>query len=126
MVEDEADEANRVEVMVEPMLLVDVVVPILEDEVGVPGTTTRQVKTHIKSELAAPEASEHEEQVRVEVEVALEVDPEAEIEEMATSPEAVEEVEVEEDAEAMTNHRKLRSNQSQRTAMVISAANKSP
>ena len=108
------------------MQLADVVVPIHEDEEGVAGTMTKQVRTHIKSEPEGPEASEHEVQVHVEVEVALEVDPEVEIEEMATSPEAVEEVEAEEDAEAMMNHRKLRSNQSQRTAMVISAANKSP
>jgi len=133
MAEDEVAEDNRVGVMQQTVVvataerkeLVDEVARIIhEDEVDVHGTMKKQVKTLIKSELAVLEVSELEVQDHVEAEVDLEVVQEVAIEALHMSQEVEEEDEAEVDVETMRNHKKLSTNQTQRTATVMSAVSK--
>ena len=137
MVEDEVAEGNRVGVMQQLLVreataerteaLDEVARTIHEEEVDVHGTMIKQqAKTPIKLELAAPEVLELEVQEHEAAEVGLGVDHGVETEAMATSQEAEEEDEAEVHAETTRKHTKLSINQTQRIAMVMSAASKKP
>ena len=128
---DEVVEDSRVGEMLQPVKLGtaarmelpdEVVHTTLEEEADATGTMTKQVKTHIKSELVVPEGLELEVQAHVEPEAHPEEDQEEETEAMFTNQEAEVEAEAEEAAAMKRKNTKWNTSQTQRTA--TSAASK--